>query len=433
MSFFALFLSLSGARLQDYSERGFQYFGSIVGRAGDVDLDGTPDIVLGDSGFEEDAVLPAVWIVSGKDGSVLRSARFPTQRYPQIVVEGDADIDGDRVPDLLVAFQGRGADSNAIYLLSGRTGEILHRIEGCERGPCSTEWVHFVGDRDRDGLPDVAVLCPGSWRVGATIVAYSGISGACIGSFPIENEAGSKEGSFVEVDDADSDGISDWVVLIEADHGHETRFSPPRGPSCVDMQPRTWLRLYSAERRQTLWERCLVGPPSWVSAALVRLGDTNCDRHAELVAGFSDTVVAVDGCTGMTKLRFDVQDKDREQGLGCALAPLGDVNGDAIPDFALGEWDPGMYEGMVAVKSGRDGTELWRVHGSLDDDVHHLGNQLAALGDIDGDGICDLAVGTNEGPDGVAPGLAEVLSGRDGRRLFQFRRRADGPVVSRKR
>jgi hypothetical protein len=91
-----------------------------------------------------------------------------------------------------------------------------------------------------------------------------------------------------------------------------------------------------------------------------------------------------------------------------------------------------MYSGRVVARSGKDGKTIWSVESDLNiDDVHHLGEELAAIGDIDGDGICDLAVASDMRPCGVEPGVAEVLSGKNGALLFRFTRNGDGVEVSR--
>lgn len=93
---------------------------------------------------------------------------------------------------------------------------------------------------------------------------------------------------------------------------------------------------------------------------------------------------------------------------GTTLAPLGDLDGDGIPDIAVGApGNPSLYPdeaGAVwilflnadgSVKSERRlGEEDMASHAAgLDSDAR--GRMLAALGDLDGDGVPDLAVGGN--------------------------------------
>jgi hypothetical protein len=91
--------------------------------------------------------------------------------------------------------------------------------------------------------------------------------------------------------------------------------------------------------------------------------------------------------------------------LGTALTPLGDLNGDSIPDLAVGA--PG-WEGATESRGGvwvlflkRDGSVAREVElGSLQPmsavgvgPGSGIGESLAHLGDLDGDGALELAIG----------------------------------------
>ncbi|MEM6675690.1 MAG: integrin alpha [Planctomycetota bacterium] len=77
---------------------------------------------------------------------------------------------------------------------------------------------------------------------------------------------------------------------------------------------------------------------------------------------------------------------------GSALAPVGDVDGDGVPDIAIGS--AGFINGAVGsvtVFSGRTNEELYRPF--IHPDNFSAGLTLANLGDLDGDGLSDLAAG----------------------------------------
>jgi hypothetical protein len=186
------------------------------------------------------------------------------------------------------------------------------------------------------------------------------------------------------------------------------------------------LRIVTSSGQKELSRQELASDSYAANASIEFVGDTDGDGCPELLVAHGETVDLVNCKTGEPLFHYAPFDT----GLGCSLAAPGDLDLDGVPDFAMGEYDPGLYEGAVIARSGRTGAQIWRIEGNFEeDDVHHLGYRIAALGDLDGDGASDLAVGSMEGPDGVARGVALVLSGRTGQRLFQFRRQVDSVLV----
>lgn len=98
---------------------------------------------------------------------------------------------------------------------------------------------------------------------------------------------------------------------------------------------------------------------------------------------------------------------------GNAVAALGDLDGDGVPDLAVGALysnDPGNNRGAVWILFlNTDGTvkasqKISQTQGGFTgqlDNGDHFGTGLALLGDLDGDGVADLAVGA-EGDSDVA-------------------------------
>jgi len=96
---------------------------------------------------------------------------------------------------------------------------------------------------------------------------------------------------------------------------------------------------------------------------------------------------------------------------GSSIANMGDLDGDNIPDLAVGEArddDGGESNGAVWIlflnESGGVKSE-YKINESRFGNGNELGgdrfgNALANLGDLDGDGISDLAVGERRNDDG---------------------------------
>ncbi len=99
-------------------------------------------------------------------------------------------------------------------------------------------------------------------------------------------------------------------------------------------------------------------------------------------------------------------------GFGRALGALGDVDGDGVEDLAVGapmDDDGGLDRGAIwllllqsdgTVKSSRKVSSLVGGFSGTLTDRDNFGYALAALGDLDGDGLLELAVGARRDDDG---------------------------------
>lgn len=101
---------------------------------------------------------------------------------------------------------------------------------------------------------------------------------------------------------------------------------------------------------------------------------------------------------------------------GSAVAAIGDLNGDGVGDFIVGSpgFDGyGVDSGCVRAISGANGRVLWNASG--DNELDHLGTSVAAIGDITGDGIPDVAAGApDDDNSGVNAGMVRLYSGANG-------------------
>jgi hypothetical protein len=85
---------------------------------------------------------------------------------------------------------------------------------------------------------------------------------------------------------------------------------------------------------------------------------------------------------------------------GKAMAGIGDYDGDGRADFAVGAPDDNGGAGRVVVYSGRTFAAITTFTGAAGS---HFGTSIAPFGDYDGDGKADFAVGA---PDHVYNGAA---------------------------
>lgn len=113
--------------------------------------------------------------------------------------------------------------------------------------------------------------------------------------------------------------------------------------------------------------------------------------------------------------------------LGHSLAALGDINGDSIPDFALGTPFASQGEkediGAVIIELSQHQPLKYQplnLYGESAEDK--FGWAIASIGDVDGDQIADIAVGAPEVKSSgeVSVGRVYILSGNSGAILYKI-------------
>jgi hypothetical protein len=149
-------------------------------------------------------------------------------------------------------------------------------------------------------------------------------------------------------------------------------------------------------------------------------GDLDGDGIPELAAGAPATgsgVVRIYSPATWTLYRT-LQSKNSGDYFGTTLVNAGDVNGDGFDDLVVGAWGGTSNPGAAIVFSGADGSILFQMNGSYDG----FGISIASIGDVDGDGISDLAVGApsyDATTHSEMSGRVELFSGVDGSFLWQ--------------
>jgi len=365
---------------------------SSVAAAGDVDGDGVPDFALaqrgpGATGFGEPAEqgpLELVWILSGKDGSLLRTLRPPRacQVFGQ-TLENVGDLDGDGRVDLAVS----GADH--VWVFSGADGKILHELAG---GAGFGYSMSGALDVDGDGGPDLAVY-EGAWHLlpsKGCVKVFNGRSGSLIHVLsPASLGARSLTGAIGLVPDRDGDGRAELALTlggVRLDAPDEDA-KPARGNVLEVVDPETsksFLRYVLPEKGQ--------GGQPW----LIRSpGDLDGDGVAELLVSLvHDHVILISGARGEELQRHSwVEYYMNAEGTSLEVHP--DADGDGVPDYLVGANEDGFDcdPGFVALYSGRNGSVLSRLQFDYDGEGScGPGADACVLGDVDGDGVHDVAV-----------------------------------------
>ena len=390
--------------------------GHAVRPAGDVDGDGVGDVIAGfrsgSSAAGTGSGTARVW--SGASGALLHTfvGAGPQEQFGRSVA-GAGDVDGDGRADLIVGAAGAdfgGLDAGAARVYSGADGSMLFALDGpFARARFGTS-VAGLGDVDGDGRSDFAVSGQpdaNTPQPAGFVRVYSGADGALIREH-VGGSALSRLGcAIADAGDVDGDGVHDLVV------GDWRDLSGGNNAGAV--------HVYSGASGAELLFVASSAAGARLGMSVDGAGDLDGDGLADVVAGApyqSGTAPSAgaahvwSGADGAQLLSlFGDSSNDL---FGVAVAGLGDVDADGVGDLAVGassDDDGGSQSGSARVYSGADGSELWRFDG--DTSFDELGYSVARVGDVDGDGGLDFAVAAPGDDAGAGPtsGVVRVHAG----------------------
>jgi len=395
-----LFSGATGASLQTLTSSSTgAMFGSSLAYLGDVDGDGVGDFAVGapldaSSGSQ----LGVAEIVSGASGAVLASWTGASVggNFGSVVADA-GDLDGDGRHDLLVIEQD-DANTGELSAFSSATLQLLWKLN---LGPPWYWIARSAGDTNGDGVPDV-IVGNSNWPVTlgypfnftGGVWIYDGKSGALIRSQSGQSILG---WDVSDAGDQDGDGFADYAYGNGDYHG-------------------TGIEVVSGQTGTSLGRIYLYPNPTVLGGGV----DVTGDGVADLLMGtpYDSTNGEYSGAAGPydfvhRAFAAETFGTTRIDSLGRASALLDDVDGDGTRDVLVGigdvEFDSSM--GMAVVLSGVDG-HVVRTHvGAALDDSYAA--TVAALPDLDGDGIGEYAV-TVPGPVLKQQGRVEIRSGATG-------------------
>jgi hypothetical protein len=183
---------------------------ALSGPMGDVNGDGADDFAITDA--------RVVDILSGRDGSVLRSMSDPADVGFGWALAGIGDTDGDGVGDLLAGsdrFSSGGLTTRGrVQVFSGRTGQVLFSASGIDSFDQMGSAVANAGDVDGDGTNDFLVWMNSMrlWSAGVVFLV-AGRTFQLIDTFqgaaPQEYLGAQVRG----IGDVDRDGRADFMMV----------------------------------------------------------------------------------------------------------------------------------------------------------------------------------------------------------------------------
>ncbi|MCP4964672.1 MAG: hypothetical protein GY926_05510, partial [bacterium] len=396
----------------------YDYFGESVAGIGDVDGDGIVDIAVGANGDDDGgSARGAVYVLFlNVNGTVKAEQRIssttggltgPLDDADQfgISVDGVGDVDGDGIADIAVGAHqddDGGTDRGALYVLllnadgtvkaeqriSSTTGGLTGPLDDSDQFGTS---VGGVGDVDGDGIADIAVGAhqddDGGTDRGALYVLFLNADGTVKAEQRISSTTGGLTGplddsdrfgaSVAGVGDLDGDGT---IGLVVGANGDDDGGSSQGAVYVLD----------------------LTAPCADSDS------DGLCDLEEDANTDLDDDPATTAGpdTDGDTTPNYLDADDDGDGTL--TSAENADPNSDGDPRDALdSDWDgqPDYLDAPTDVTEGAVATEqkISDIAGGLAavlDDSDNLGRSVASIGDLDGDGIVDVAVGAPYDDDG---------------------------------
>ncbi|MEM7206041.1 MAG: integrin alpha [Planctomycetota bacterium] len=302
------------------------------------------------------------------------------------------DVNCDAFDDLIVSDASQGQ----VLVLSGADASTLLQLNGIQPGDGFGTGVAGAGDVNHDGYDDVIVGAPNDrGALGGYVRLYSGFDGSILEH--VDGPAGAEFGSSVAgTGDVNQDGFDDFAIGAPGNG----RF----GAAIV----------YSGLHRWELFS-FFGGVGSRFGHVVAPAGDVNQDGFDDIFVGapgsalVGGSAVVLSGASGARLLAHGPGNPGEL--LGSAVAAAGDVDGDGAPDVIIGT--PGSPNGTAEVLSGRTGGILLTLNGDSPGD--RFGAAVAGVGDLDGDGRADLAVGAPEDTvRGPGAGSVALVSGATG-------------------
>jgi hypothetical protein len=335
-------------------------------------------------------------------------------------VAGLGDVNGDGLSDFVVG--GYGATNPAdgklnagcAKVYSGSDGSVIYTFWGDNADDRLGYSVAGPGDVDGDGVPDVVVGIPWSDVNGANagaVKVFSGKDGTLVREF-----TGSKSEQYFGLSVA---GAGD----LNKDRINEIVVGAPAASDGVVINAGAVI-VFSVKDGKDLWTKYGSAPGENLGEAVAGVGDINNDGYGDFIA--ATTQSANNGYNSGSATIFSGQDgktlkfltgSHATERFGLSVAGMGDLDGDGHGDFAVGA--PGTNHlgesavGSVRIFSGASFGVLASLYGN--EPFEYFGWSLAGVGDMNGDGVGDIIVG-NSGTDG----MARIFSGSNRALLYSL-------------
>lgn len=382
------------------------------------------------------------------------------------------DIDGDGVIDIAVGADldhTGGINCGAVHLLfldeAGAVKASTKIADGTGSGPSLTDRGYFgdsvtgLGDLDGDGVPDIAVGTPGNGtnddETGSVYVLFLNTDGTAKSSVKISDELNGGPSlsssdffgaTIASLGDFDGDGITDLAIGATGDDTSRSNYGT--GGSNSGAVYVLLLNTDGTVRHSTQIGHQINGGPTLSSnsgfgASIAALRDLDGDGWGDIAVGsslvgagqifvlfmspdgavkeFKSIARNFNGGPDLPVVSGQFGDSVPGGNIGDSLSAVGDLNGDGVPDLITGT----RFEDVGGTNSGAVFLLQMKLDGTAESSIRidttlnggptlsaddRFGTSVAYLGDLNGDGFPELAVGA-DGDDtgGPARGAVHLL------------------------
>lgn len=240
------------------------YLGWAVANAGDVNADGTDDLIVGTWGDENQSNTATTLVYSGIDGTTLYT--IPGVGYS---VSTAGDINRDGYADFISGAPHDGVQAGNAKVFSGLDGSILHTF-------ASAYSVSAAGDVNNDGCDDV-IVGNRTGEIGQIGIArvYSGLDGMILHTLHGVSPNDLFGQAVAGIGDVNGDDFDDVVVGAPADDNGNANGGFDSGS----------VRIFSGFDGTIIYEYNGRNAGENIGWAISRAGDVNDDGFSDFVEG----------------------------------------------------------------------------------------------------------------------------------------------------
>ncbi len=390
---------------------------------GDWDEDGWMDLLMSSG---DGSAKTHVTAFSTKSGKKIYTADLQFEffyGYKELITM--PDINGDGFLELLqISYNAGFLGTGAVAMRSGLDSQILWTKNGDDPGSQFGHSATVIGDVDGDSFADIAVGAPGTdplpssttqVSVGAVQVLSSKtgvelyrVYGPSFGGPEVGGglQMGATCGA---VGDQDGDGLVDFMVgprLSSAGQINGVPIPPP-------------IRILSGADGSLLKDLYEPEPGSPIQVCAASIGDIDGDGLDEFAIGYPQTALSPGGIGAAVLYRggsfeplMTWPGTILNEPFGSVIARLPDRDGDGFDDVVVGSnlWfdgSPLVPAGYGSVRgfSSKTYELLFEIRPEVPPNIvpKDFGFGLACLGDLNGDGVEEIAIGATEYHSALSP------------------------------